>query len=637
MMVMRLIFAAALFLLMAAPGATQDDDFEISSKVSVRNVLPGQDFSVAFVFDIPENHYLYKDDIALDFEGVDVAGTFISKPKTKYDPFFEKDLLLYATSCTVLADLTAPQETGDGPFKFSALVRYRGCTDEVCFFPEEKAFQFELAVADKGDRISPINREVFSKREGLIAFVGEIPIKGQTGKPQEFLRAQTGQKEPEEGSAIHEKTDRLLQGIRIRSERTTLEQVIEEWGWVAAFFIVFVGGIGISLTPCIYPLIPITLAVIGAKKESAGARKGLLLSMIYVLGISITYGILGMLAASVGSAVSDVLNSPIAKGVIGAVFVALALSMFGLYEIQMPPSLQTKLRARKWGSLGGVFLMGLVTGCIATPCIAPALAATLLFVFQSHNILMGFWLCFTFAWGMGLLLVAVGTVAGLQKSLPGASGWMVTVKKVFGFLLLAAALFFMQSILPAPIFRFLFGLLLFIFGIFAGAFDRLKEEESFLKKLAKGAGVLLLIGGAVYILAAFFVPPDQPIRLAATQEYAPTSAGRIDWTEDPQAAFSTFRQGKKPMLIEFWQEECAVCEAMEKSVLSRAAIVNESKRFIALKLDFTRSSAALREIKETFGVFGTPAYVFLNTDGSAVVKVRGMEANEFLETMRRTH
>jgi len=636
MVIGRKILPVIVLSVLAASAGARNEVFEISSKVSCNKVLPGKDFSVAFIFEVPEKHYLYRNDFALSFEGVSVREILISKPKTKFDPFLEKELEIYDGGCIILADLKAPESIED-KLRFSAVLKYRGCSDKVCFLLETKRISFEIPLAPEPEEVTLLDGKLFSERENLVPF-GKKALAAPQGRAKNESVDVAFQKEPAQAeSAPLEKPALSLKEFKITGEENTLERIMREKGLFIAFLFVFASGFIVSFTPCVYPLIPITLSIIGAKRENVSVVRGFMLSVIYVLGISVTYGVLGALAASLGSAVSDALNSPVAKGAIAAVLIALALSMFGLYEIQVPSFLQTKLRAKKWGGLAGVFLMGMISGCIATPCIAPALAAALLYALKTGDAFVGFWLCFTFAWGMGILFVALGTATGLGKSLPAASEWMITVKKVFGFILLGAALYFLASVTGVRIFRFLFGSLLFIFGIFIGAFDRLREKEKFPKKTLKGVAVLITAFGAVFILSAFFLPADRPMLSWTPPEQAETAVGgRINWIKDPEVAFSRFEQGKGPMLIEFYQDICPVCEEMEADVLSKGPVVRESNRFINLKVDFAESASAYRSLKEKFGVFGTPTFVFIGRDGSALVRVGKVELNDFLDIMRNT-
>lgn len=620
----KIVFSLAIILFAIAPLSAQDDPFKISTKLSVDKIIPEGEFSAAIIIDIADKHLLYKDDFALTFEGVTVKNILISKPKTEFDTFLNKELEIYEHSCTIISDLKAPEKIEGTALNFSATIKYKGCSDVVCFLPQTKKLNFEIPA---GSEPKQINQEIFSKREGFIPFIQKSPfVEGIVLETKEAPEA--AEAPPERKSPSDWKT------LEFKEEKSELLRIIGEKGWLIAFLIVFGGGILISFTPCVYPLIPITLAVIGAHKENVSAVKGFLLSVIYVFGISITYGILGLLAGTFGSIISDALNSPVAKIIVAAIFIILALSMFGLFEIQVPSFIQTKLRTKKRSGLARVFLMGVISGCIATPCLAPPLAAVLTFIVSTGNKLMGFFLSFAFAWGIGLLLVVVGTLAGFGRTLPKASGWMITVKNMFGFALIAAALYFTKTLIPPALFEFFFGALLFVFGIFIGAFDAIGEGAKFIKKLAKGIGIIFVIFGIVY-LAPFLAYKLGLVPFGIDAKGAEKSAEGISWLEDPSEALKQYEEIKKPMLIEFRQDGCYYCDVMERDVLSTAAVAEESRRLVNLKVDFSKSNEELTAVKDKFAVFGTPTFIFINTDKSFTKRNGAIPLETFLALMKK--
>lgn len=252
-------------------------------------------------------------------------------------------------------------------------------------------------------------------------------------------------------------------------------------------------------------MIPITVAVIGgqASGEQQGRRNSLrafLLSLIYVLGISIVYAALGVTAASTGALFGAALQSPWVIGFVVAVFVALAMSMFGFYYLRVPSFISDRLGGKTGRGVAGVFVMGLISGIIASPCIGPILASLLVYIASTGNIFLGFWMLFVFAWGLGVLLIVLGTFSGAVKALPRSGAWMETVERIFGFLLIGAAFYYLRLIIPEGAFITLLGIFLIVVSVFSGGFDKLTFDSSRFQRTRKSFGLLAFIFGVYFYL-----------------------------------------------------------------------------------------------------------------------------------------
>ena len=247
--------------------------------------------------------------------------------------------------------------------------------------------------------------------------------------------------------------DVVLNAIRVAETgesidgRSDFEKALQDKGIFWAFLIVFIAGIGASLTPCVYPLIPITIGVFGAA-EADSKLQGFLLSLVYVSGIAITYSILGVSAALAGGLFGGLLQNPLVLLGFAIFFVVFAMSLLGLYEFRLPGGLQDKLASSGGKGFAGAFVMGLVAGIIAAPCVGPILSGVLLFIAESRNALLGGALMMTFAVGMGLLFMILGTFSSLIHKLPGSGGWMDIVKSVFGVIFILVAIFYAADALP---------------------------------------------------------------------------------------------------------------------------------------------------------------------------------------------
>lgn len=245
---------------------------------------------------------------------------------------------------------------------------------------------------------------------------------------------------------FHERMDAALSGANVSSD-DTFARTLGEGGLLAALGLVFVAGVLSSLTPCVYPLIPITIGVFGAR-ESSSRLQAFGLSLVYVLGIGVTYSVLGVLAATFGTVFGGAMQSPWVLGAIAFVFTALGLASLGVFELRLPGNLQTKLSQAGGSGAGGAFVMGLFAGVIAAPCVGPIVAGVLLYVAQQQDIFLGIVLLMTFAFGMGLLFIVLGTFSGLLARVPKSGGWMEGVKVAIGAIFLGVALYYARFLVP---------------------------------------------------------------------------------------------------------------------------------------------------------------------------------------------
>jgi thiol:disulfide interchange protein DsbD len=432
-----------------------------------------------------------------------------------------------------------------------------------------------------------------------------------------------------------------------------IANVIESRGLLVFLALVFGFGVLMSLSPCIYPMIPITLAVIGGQSQEKGVARGLVMSVTYVLGMALVYALIGLVVATVFSGLTAFMQSPWVVGPIALLLVLLAFGMFGAFELQAPQFLRDKLQGPGGGNrsgLVGVFFMGMVAGLVASPCVGPFLNALLLVIATTGDWLLGFVSLFVFGLGMGLLLIGVGTFPALLGSLPQAGGWMDTVKKGMGLLLVAMAFWFVRPsiFLPEVVFYPLLGATTIVVAIFMGALDSLAADSHWWDRTRKGLGIVVLVGG-LYLLGgsllthgllmpsplATAVAPGTSadgapaaVATAAPAAARPAAAplpDKVPWekiaTGNDVRAFLDARRAEavaagKPMMIDFWATWCVYCKKLDKDVWNVPDVVRESQRFVTIKIDATApDDAEMAAIKEEWGVAGLPRVVFIDSRG----------------------
>ncbi len=397
-------------------------------------------------------------------------------------------------------------------------------------------------------------------------------------------------------------------------------------GSVLAFAVAFAGGVATSLTPCVYPLIPITVSIFGARKATTRGEAALL-SGLYVLGIAAMYSSLGIAAALTGKAFGSVMQNPWVIGLVALVLAAMAASMFGAFELRLPLSWQARLNHVGGAGRAGAFAMGLVSGVVAAPCTGPVLGAALTFVAAKGSVAFGFGIMFVYALGMGLLFFLIGA---FSLSLPKSGAWMDAVKSLFGVALLAAALVFLRTALPEtrPIFSAAGGAALAAagaaaLGVLLGALHGGFEGSS-TRIAAKAAGVALLVGGIVYGTGA----ADARARRVATEGVA--------WRTGEAQALSRAKAERRPVIVDFWAEWCTACKELDRTAWSDPRVRAEAARFVAVKVDGTDDTPEFQALVAKYGVVGMPTVLFIDGRGREVpARLTGaVDADEMLRWMK---
>jgi len=436
------------------------------------------------------------------------------------------------------------------------------------------------------------------------------------------------------------------------TEQDQLLQILQQgnlWLILGAFF---VAGLGLALTPCVFPMIPILSGIIVGQGASITTRKAFTLSLVYVLAMALTYTVAGVLAAMFGSNLQAAFQNPWVLSLFAAIFVGLALSMFGFYDIQMPSFLQSKLtdisNRQKGGTLTGVAVMGFLSALIVGPCVAAPLAAALIFIGQTGDPVLGGEALFALSLGMGAPLLLIGTSGG--KLLPRAGMWMDAVKAVFGVILLGVAVWMLERIVPGAVAMLLWALLTIVSAIYMGALEPLAEGAGGWRKLWKGLGVALLIYGAVLLIGAASgrTDPLAPLSGGAAMygTVMPGAAGSAGAV--PAAAhglaFKRFKgidglnrelaaaKGKRVM-VDFYADWCISCKEFEKYVFSDPRVAQALGDTVLLQADVTDNDAADKALMKHFKIIGPPTIMFFGPDGKEMSRYRVvgyMEPQAFL-------
>jgi thiol:disulfide interchange protein DsbD len=417
---------------------------------------------------------------------------------------------------------------------------------------------------------------------------------------------------------------------------------------VASFF-----GIGLllSLTPCVFPMIPILSGIIAGQGKDITARRGFTLSLVYVLAMAVTYTIAGILVGLFSVNLSTTLQQPGWLIAFAAIFIALAMSMFGFYELQLPNSLQSKLteisNRQKGGNYVGVAIMGLLSALIVGPCLAPPLAGALIFISQTGDAALGGAALFAMGIGMGMPLLLIGASAG--KVLPRAGAWMDSVKAVFGVLMLAVALTMLERLVPTyipdMIILLAWGLLLIGSGIYMGALEPLHSEAGGWSKLWKGLGLAAVIYGATFLVGAAFGGKDtlQPLRgvlvgggaSAAQAEHA--AFRKIKSVADLDRELAAAKAAGMPVMLDFYADWCVYCKQMERNTFPDPQVAGLMGQMVLLQADVTRQDDDDKALQQRVRIPAPPAMIFWDTSGQELNNYRllGYKGpTEFAEHLR---
>ena len=602
----RRLFFVFLTLAVAAVNsavfAQSDGTVPSETLLSHLGVPAGANSALAVVFDVPPEHHITSVDLGLFYLEISAPEGFnFDEPAFPQPVDFEGEMV-FQGDVPVIAGFSVSSDAAPGDYTLKLAYGYQICLEtgsRMCYLPQNK--ESEIVVKVLGAGVTPIhaNSEIFGET------LSNLPA---------------------------DKTPATL-----NESEATLEQKFSsalKQGSILAFVLVFIAGILTSLTPCVYPLIPITIGYIGGRAEGQ-KLKGFLLSLFLVLGIAIVYSTLGIIAAASGSVFGSFTQHPAVLLGIAIIFAVMGTSMLGAFEIQLPAGLQGKMRTEKKG-FAGALLVGMITGLVAAPCVGPVLVALLAWVAQTGSIMIGFALLFTYAAGMGLLFIVIGTFAGAMTSLPGAGQWMDTVKHVFGIILIAGAIFIINPLLDKGYYYLLWGVFLIVTGVFSGALEILSPESAAGKKWGKAIGVVLLIFGIV-----MFVDGYNHTFGFKKHETAMTSRGSgetegVKWiVNDLEGAFARAEADGSNLIMDFYADWCVACRELDEKTWPRPELIAESEGWIFLKMDLTKMTPELKTVRDKYEIVGMPTVIFFDPRGNEKHRFAGFKpAEDVVKIMR---
>ncbi len=627
------LLAMGLGLSLGASQAAYADDFldpEQAFKLSVE--LTGER-QVRLRFDIAPGYYMYRDQFKLELEGGTLGPIQWPTPKRKFDETFNKEVETYRERLTLDVPVTA---AGGAPVHL--VLTGQGCADKgLCYPPLSSDLLLGLRGFGGDGSVKIAAAKNAMSGFGLAEAVAASPAGA----------GNAGSTEPTSTSSPGAKTSDALE----LADGAGLQRLLESGQLKAALLAAFLLGVLMSFTPCVLPMVPILSSIIVGQGSQVSRRRGFLLALSYSQGMALVYTALGVAAALIGGGLAAYLQQPWVLAVFGLLLVVLSLSMFGVYELQLPTRFTSSVsgvtQRLPGGRYASVFVMGALSALIVSPCVAAPLATLLVYIGQTGDVALGGGALYALACGMSVPLLLVGLSAGTL--LPRAGAWMDSVKYFFGLLLLAVALWIVQSILPHVLVQGLWGAWLIGLAGLLGLFHATEPHapRTWLRKsLAVAAAVF---GLAQFVgVAAGGTDPLKPLAglaLGAASATAGTLPGAAA-ANGGEVAFrkvatvaeldEALRTAGKPVMLDFYADWCVSCKEMERYTFTDPRVAAQLRGMLLLKADVTANSEADRELLKRFRLFGPPGTIFFDAKGGEITQVRVIgfqKAERFLQSL----
>jgi thiol:disulfide interchange protein DsbD len=548
---------------------SNEDQFLPVDQAFVFTAMPDGGDRVLLDWQVEPGYYLYRHRISAKTATPGFALGEITMPdgKKKTDEFFG-DVEVYYDLLTATVPVTRPE----GASSFELEVSYQGCADAGLCYP-------------------PVTRKVTIT----------LPPPG-TASPRE--------------------------ATPMVSEQDRLSGLIADGSLLVVMASFFGFGLLLAFTPCVLPMIPILSGIIAGQGAAATPRRSFLLSVVYVLGMALTYTAAGAAFAAAGQQAQAFFQQPWIIITFAALFVVLALAMFGLFDLKIPAALETRLAGvsgrQKSGSFVGTAIMGALSALVVTACVAPPMVAALAVIGQTGDVLRGSLALFAMGIGMGAPLLLVGVAGG--RFLPHAGAWMTTVKALFGVLFLAVAVWMLERVLPGSLTLALWALLVIVAGYYFGGFGRTAAGSEASRLVAKGFGLAAIIWGVIMMLgaAAGGHDPLQPLRGVALPGLGGSTASAsaeslpfrmVASIEDLDRELAAAKAAGQPAMLDFYADWCVSCKEMEKYTFSVPEVQSDLAGFVLLKADVTANNEADQALFRRFGVYGPPTTAFFSAEG----------------------
>ncbi|MCP8687453.1 protein-disulfide reductase DsbD [Marinobacterium sedimentorum] len=621
MLLLPLAFAAQAGLFDKNPFAAAEGPLQVDEAFRL-DVEPLGDGRVKLLWTIAPDYYLYRDrmDFSSTTQRSEVVQRINAPALEKDDPLFGKVWVYHEFAEVELQLASQAGATTDD----TLAVTYQGCWEGgICYPPVTQGIEVKaIAILANAD----------SSTDGQASNTGAAPATTSyiTGNVSNAAASRVPNTAALDGPVSEQ--DRFADLLRNASLTVTL----------GAFFL---AGLALAFTPCVFPMIPIISSIIAGHGARMTTGRAFSLSLVYVLAVAATYTLAGVLAGLFGANIQAGFQNPWIVSVFAGIFVLLALSMFGFYELQLPASWQSRLaRASnrgKPGSLRGVALMGLLSALIVGPCMAAPLAGALIYIGQTGDPVLGGLGLFFLSLGMGVPLLLIGASAG--KLLPRAGAWMASVKAGFGVLLLLMAIWMLDRIIADQLTMALTAIVLVVSAVYMNALDRLPDVNGGWHRLWKGVGLVLLVYGVALMVGLFsgsrsLVYPLQGLSGGPSVAAQALPFQKVTSKAQLEPLLEQARRKGQPVMLDFFAEWCVSCYELEYVTFNDAGVRQALSGYQLIKVDVTANDAAAQVLNREYGVIGPPALLFYGADGTLLPQltvVGVMDADDFVRHVAR--
>ncbi len=579
-----------------SPYGKAEDIVKISVQKPVTEVQKGKQFTVDLTAIInsswhinsnkPNDEFLIPSVVSAKGKGIKLISVKYPKPHELSLSFSETPVSVFEGKTNIGLTFQILESAAVGKQQVEVVLDYQACNDVSCLPPNSTSAKFDVMITEESEVKS------------------EDKIIQETASEDTLETKEVTLTELKDQNLAGDQTSRIEQ-----NNTGSVASTLEKSGLFLSLLFIFLAGLALNLTPCVYPLIPITIGYFGGQAEGKTSRL-FLLGLLYMLGMAITYSVIGVVTSLSGAVFGTLLQNPIVIIGIVLLFVALALSQFGVYEFKLPDALVAKAGGAKGGAFGA-FFMGLTMGIVAAPCIGPFVLGLVTYVAAKGDPYYGFLMFFVLALGLGFPYLLLAIFSGKIKSLPRAGIWMEGVEHIFGFLLIGMAIYFLDPILPKSI----QGYLLPIFGIIAAIILLFIDKTA---NNAKGFRIFKTIFSLIVIAISIY-------SLIPKENLEP------EWRNFSIQAYETSMKNNERMVIDFYADWCIPCKELDALTFSDERVIKEMGRFTNYKVDMTKITDENEALRKRFNVIGMPTVLIIDSQSKEMNRITGfVNAEEFL-------
>ena len=561
----------------------KQDHVKIKNYLSFDKVYPASEVKLAVKVNIedtwhinsnkPYEDYLIPSELSIDTTYFKLTKAVYPKPHDFKFDFSENALSVYQGEIYIGALIETSKEIEPGEYKLIVTLDYQACNDKSCLAPTSVQDTLTVVVADMQSVINEINQDIFKNID-----LSYSALSGGSMDDDNFISS-----------------------------------TLEGSGLFLGLLFVFLGGLALNLTPCVYPLIPITIGYFGGQSEGS-TGKLFLMGLLFLIGMAVTYSIIGVVTALTGSVFGGLLqNTFVILGIV-LIFLILSLSMFGVYEFKLPDSWVQKAGGAKQGYYGA-FFMGLTMGIVAAPCIGPFVIGLVTYVAAKGDPYLGFLLFFVLAVGLGFPYLLLAVFSGKIKNLPRAGEWMDGVKHIFGFILIGMAIYFLLPLLPDSFSGYVLPAYMVFIALWLLFIEKLANRVKGFR-IFKIAFSLLILAIAIYA----FIPEEK---------------NSVDWKPYTEGVIPE-KIETSGVIIDFYADWCIPCKELDAYTFSDSKVIEASKNFYTFKADMTKSlSDEVEALRNKYKIVGVPTVLILDSEGKEVKRITGfVNADEFYEIIK---